>query len=368
MTDASIDAVSTLGPGTLYDRVVSGEPVTLLDVRADADAAQWNLPDRVDVRAHPAADMPADGSLPGGPASGPVVVACAFGRTSRPIAADLDALSLDGGYRGWTEFVERDTIETGAATIRQYRRPATGCLSYAVVSDGEAVLIDPLESLVDTYLAAADRVVAAVDSHVHADHVSGVRSIASKTGATAMLPAGSLDRGVADRDRFAAVADGDRIAVGSTAIEAIHLPGHTTGMTAFRVGDVILTGDSLFLNGVARPDLESPENAERAARDLVASLTDRLFALSDVRIGPGHATPPTLYRDGPLVDSIATVRDRLGSVDEVDAAVERIVGSTPPTPANHETIVSVNLGEQALDHDRRAEIELGPNNCAASGT
>ncbi|AWB26844.1 MBL fold metallo-hydrolase [Halococcoides cellulosivorans] len=363
MTDSTPRSAATMDAATLYDRAVARDPVTLLDVRADADPEQWNLPEWVDVRATPADELPGDGSIPGGPPSGPLVVACALGKTSQSIAARLDALSLDGGYQGWAEYVDVARVETDAATIRQFRRPATGCLSYAVESEGETVLVDPLDSLVDSYLDTTSRIVAAVDTHVHADHVSGVRSIADATGATAMVPERALDRGIEDRERFTPVADGDRIPVGATAIEAIHVPGHTTGTTAFRVGDVILTGDSLFLDGVARPDLESPDDAERAAQDLVDSLTERLFALDDVRIAPGHAVPATLYREGPAVDGIDAVRDRLGSFSDRDAAVERIVGSTPPTPANHESIVAINLGV-SVDADH-ATIELGPNNCAS---
>jgi hypothetical protein len=141
-------------------------------------------------------------------------------------------------------------------------------------------------------------------------------------------------------------------------------------MTGFRVGSVMLSGDSLFLDGVARPDLEAgDEGAPALARQLHETSTETLADLpADTLLAPGHHAPDTEpSADGTYVAPLGTIREDLSVLAlETDAFVERLVNDIPPRPANYGEVIDVNLGRATVDADRAFTIELGPNNCAAS--
>ena len=111
-----------------------------------------------------------------------------------------------------------------------------------------------------------------LDTHVHADHVSGARELARRAGAVLHLSHPALARGVRYAAGVEGVGDGDALALGREAVHVVALPGHTTDMIGVRIGDeALIGGDSLFLDSVARPDLEAgDEGSAMAARQLTA--------------------------------------------------------------------------------------------------
>jgi glyoxylase-like metal-dependent hydrolase (beta-lactamase superfamily II) len=165
------------------------------------------------------------------------------------------------------------------------------------------------------------------------------------------------------------VRDGDRLTVGDVEIAVIETPGHTSGMTTYQVGDVLFTGDGLFTESVARPDLEDPEAARAAARTLYDSLQERVLSRpDDTVVAPAHFSDAATPSDdgtytAPLGDLVARM-DALRM--DRQSFVEFIVADMPPQPANYEDIIATNLGQQAPDDQEAFELELGPNNCAAS--
>ncbi|MFB6136962.1 MAG: MBL fold metallo-hydrolase [Halobacteriaceae archaeon] len=415
--DADAGAIT---PRELYQRLAAGERVTVLDVR-DRDAFErWHVegPSVAAVQ-HPYArflaaaardaigeafaaaglDAPGDGDPP-------VTVVCGRGEASGDVADRLDdagirAVNLAGGMDAWRDLAVTADLPSAATppdcAVVQVCRPATGCLGYVVVAGSEAAVVDPLAAQVDEYRRIADDHAAtlrwAVDTHVHADHVSGVRALAGNdeapggavsdgarvaddaTPPEAVLPAGARDRGLAYEVRT--VEDGDRLTLDggadeatATALRAVHAPGHTSELTAFRVGDVLLSADCLFLAGVGRPDLEA---ADAGARDLAATLhetlTERFADLpDDLLVAPGHVDRlDRADADGRYVATLGTLRERLPVFDlETDAFVERVLADPTPRPANYEAIVDVNLGRGSVDAETAADLELGPNNCAVS--
>jgi glyoxylase-like metal-dependent hydrolase (beta-lactamase superfamily II)/rhodanese-related sulfurtransferase len=372
------DDTPSLDPATLLRRLADGERVTLLDVRDRDEIDRWRI-DAPTLDAHhvPYVKFVAAG-VSGDPASllppeavEPVVVVCPRGEASAEVAGQLldagvDAYNLAGGMVGWARLLDSHRldvdIDAGDATVTQYHRPATGCVGYAVADGDETLVVDPLRAFADGYGA----VEYAVDTHLHADHVSGVRALAAD-GATGVLPAATVDRGIADADAFETVAPGDELVVGDTTVEAVALPGHTTGMTGFRVGDALLTGDSLFLDGVARPDLQEGADPRAQARDLYATLTERLAAFDDgMLIAPGHADPATAVGTaGPLTARLGDLRECLWALGVDEATfVERAVAAGAD-PANAERVVAVNAGRETVDAETAFDLELGPNNCAA---
>jgi len=379
-------------PEELATRLARGDPTTVLDVRDRDEFAAW----RVDGAAVTATQIPAirftQAEIRGTvdelaaefrDAPSPVVVVCAEGRSSAHVAgllseAGVPAENLETGMDGWARVYRARDLPVGDAdgdgdvTVLQYDRPSSGCLAYLVVAGDEAVVVDPLRAFADRYVADARErgaeVVAAVDTHVHADHVSGVRAVAERTDATPVLPAGAADRGLDFDARL--VADGETIGVGGAELVAVHAPGHTTEMTAFRLGDLLVAGDSLFLASVARPDLEDgDEGAPDAARRLHATLTERYGEFADdTLVAPAHYGPRTVPDEtGAYVAELGMLRERLGALSMDEAAfVSFVCSDMPPRPANYERIIETNLGRDSLTDEEAFEVELGPNNCAAT--
>jgi glyoxylase-like metal-dependent hydrolase (beta-lactamase superfamily II) len=375
--------VESVAPADLAAKLARGEPVRLLDVRNRDEFEAWRI-DGPSVTATlvpymkwlqaDATDSVAERAA-GIEGEGPVVAVCGRGEASAYVAglltqAGIDARNLADGTRGWARVYEARTVREDP-TVVQYRRPSSGCLGYMIASGGEAAVVDPLRAFTDRYPADADErgldIVAVLDTHVHADHVSGLRALSEAAGAPRYLPEPAVERGVAFD--VGTVADGMTVDVGGVAVEAVHLPGHTTGMFGFVAGDVLLSGDSLFLDGVARPDLQDGADPADLARELHATLTDRLARFDDATVlAPGHYDPGAAPAgDGTYTVALGTVRERLSVFGEsADAFVDRVTASEPPQPANADRIVAVNLGREGAERDEAFELELGPNNCAAA--
>ncbi len=382
MNETPDDPVATVTPKDLKARIDAGEDVFLLDVRAESDFAEW----RIDGSSVETVNYPYFELLDGVPDDlhdelpddERITVLCAKGGSSEMIAETLveagyDAEHLERGMKGWARVYEYRELDAGGdATVAQYRRPSSGCLAYLVVSGDEAAVIDPLRAFVDEYTRDAKLLGAdieyALDTHIHADHVSGIRELASETGATPVLPEAAAERGVEYDADYETVRDGDSLPVGTTRIDVLHTPGHTTGMTAYKVRDVLFTGDSLFTESVARPDLEDPEAARDAAGTLYESL-QRVRKLSDdTVVAPAHfSDAATPNDDGTYTADLGQLNERMAALSmDRGAFVEFIVSDMPARPANYEAIIATNLGRQAPDDETAFELELGPNNCAAS--
>lgn len=377
------DAIDSITPKALKERIDCGTPVFLLDARAEGDFAEWRIDgETVDIVNYPYFQL-LDG-IPDElheelPNDQQITVLCAKGGSSELVAEHIqedgyDVNHLEDGMNGWARIYEYTELDVDVnATIAQYRRPSSGCLAYLIVSDGEAAVIDPLRAFAHEYEQDARAMGAdihyALDTHIHADHISGIRAVAMNTGASAVLPEAAANRGVEYDLEFDTVADGDTLTVGDVAIEVIHTPGHTTGMTAYKVGDVLFTGDGLFTESVARPDLEDPAAAKHAASTLYESLTEKVLTLPDETIiAPAHfSDAATPQDDGTYTAKLGNLKASMAalSMDE-DDFVDFIVADMPPRPANYEEIIAANLGHQSPDDDEAFTLELGPNNCAAS--
>jgi glyoxylase-like metal-dependent hydrolase (beta-lactamase superfamily II) len=379
------EPVDELAPAELKARIDDGESVTILDARAESEFEEWHVDgESVDIANVPYfhfLDGVDDDLLADVPQGDPLVVLCAKGGASEYVAGLLaeegrDVVHLDEGMNGWASIYEAVEVERydGPGTVYQYQRPSSGCLGYMVVDGDEAAVVDPLRAFTDRYLEdAADHgadLTYAFDTHVHADHISGVRAL-DEEGVTGVIPEAAVDRGVTYADELDTAADGDTFDVGAATIETVFTPGHTSGMTSYLVGDSLLTtGDGLFIESVARPDLEEGDDgAPDAARQLYESLQERVLALDDdVLVGGAHFSDAAeAAADGTDTASIGELVDEMDalSMDE-DAFVDLVLADMPPRPANYEDIIATNLGQQEADDDEAFTLELGPNNCAAS--
>jgi len=239
--------------------------------------------------------------------------------------------------------------------LRQFLVPETACASYlfGCTTNGKLAVVDPHASLVEEYLAAAEQIgsplVALFETHVQADHVSGLPELAARTGATAYLPA---DAGVAFEHK--AVDDGDQVELGNTVLTAIATPGHAPAHHAYVVADLrrgeepwlVFSGDSLLIGDIGRPDLHVAGDAHGQARLLHSSLR-RLLELPDhVVLYPSHFGGSVCGRglSGNPVSSIGFERTHspLLALGDEEAFAAELLADLPPRPADQASIVAAN--------------------------
>jgi hydroxyacylglutathione hydrolase len=240
--------------------------------------------------------------------------------------------------------------------LRPFLNDASSCASYMFGCGTHARLavVDPHADLVDDYLAAAAAlgapIVAVFETHVQADHVSGLPGLIERTGATAYLPAGT---GV--EFEHLALVDGEVVELGNTLVTAIATPGHAPAHHAYAVADrrreteepwFVFSGDSLLIGDVGRPDLHVAGDARGQALLLHASLR-RLLELPDhVVLYPSHYAGSVCGRglSGNPVSSIGFERAHNPLLAIVDAEVfaDALVAEMPPAPVGQERIVAAN--------------------------
>jgi glyoxylase-like metal-dependent hydrolase (beta-lactamase superfamily II)/rhodanese-related sulfurtransferase len=342
---ASLPNVPEITADELRRELEAGRAVTVLDVRRTADWSEWSVPGS--ANSNGLAGVAAYHATPGSR----VITVCGRGNSSRRAAQELiargvNAASLKGGMRSWSlawNAADVPGVADGVAIV-QVRRTGKGCLSYLIVAGGAAAVIDPSVEA-EVYVALARTrgatITAVLDTHVHAEQ---------------------------QRVKFPVKQLGDsaRVLLGGAAIVALRTPGHTFESTCYAVGGAVLTGDTLFLDSVGRPDLKAgteDETRERA-RLLHASLA-RLAALPGTTIIlPGHTSKPVAFDGTALSASLDTVRHQARALLELGEAafVDEVVSRIPKTPPNHEEIVRLNeAGAWPADP---SELEAGANRCA----
>jgi hydroxyacylglutathione hydrolase len=240
--------------------------------------------------------------------------------------------------------------------FRQITHDDLGCASYLVGdhSAGTAAVIDPRFEI-DDYLELARYLSVSIDhvleTHNHADHVSGHGRLAAATGAT--IHVHGLANAEYEHEPFD---DGFELQLGSLTVRALHAPGHRPEHTAFALIDssrgeepwAVLTGDSLFVGDVARPDLAI--DRDEGARGIFHSLHERLLSLPpETEVWPGHLGGSLCGGPGMDMKISSTIgferrhNPLLGGLDE-DGFVESTLAGLGPQPPNFQAIVDLNRG------------------------
>jgi hydroxyacylglutathione hydrolase len=240
--------------------------------------------------------------------------------------------------------------------FRQLTHDDLGCASYLIGDDeaGIAAVVDPRFEI-DEYLGLARymsvRIEHILETHNHADHVSGHGRLAAATGATI-----HIHRDAAPDFEHEPFDDGWELELGSLVVHAIHTPGHRPEHTAFALVDrargdepwAVLTGDTLFVNDVARPDL-AIDKAE-GARGIFRSLNDKLFKLPpETEVWPGHLGGSLCGGPGMDLKVSSTIgyerrHNELFAESDEERFVERAISKLPPQPPNFKAIVDINRG------------------------
>jgi hydroxyacylglutathione hydrolase len=248
--------------------------------------------------------------------------------------------------------------------FRQLLNDHSGCASYLLgcKSQRRFAVVDPHVDLVEDYVALAASqdipIVAVVETHVQADHVSGLPELVRRTGATAYLPEGA---GV-DFEHHA-LADGEVVPLGNTELRAVATPGHAPAHHAYLVTDharspepwLVLTGDSLLVGDAGRPDLHAhgSRTAEEMGRTLYRSLTERLLALpDDLVLYPAHYGGSVCGRglSSTPVSTLGYERRHNAALQagDEDDFVRALLENLPPAPPRQAAIVAANRSGRSL--------------------
>ncbi len=240
--------------------------------------------------------------------------------------------------------------------LRPFLFEETACASYlfGCLTERKLAVVDPHEGLVDRYLAEAERVgapIAAIfETHVQADHVSGLPALVEATGATAYLPTGAPVEFAHE-----ALADGAVVPLGNTHVRALATPGHAPAHHAYIVSDLrrgtdeawfVFTGDSLLIGDVGRLDLHAGGDPLPLARQLYASL-GRLLELPDgVAVYPSHYGGSVCGRalSGNPFSTIEFERryNRALSAADPESFAHSVFVDVPPPPADQGAIIAAN--------------------------
>lgn len=369
-------------PEQLYQDIAEDRVPFVLDVRNQNEYEAWRIEGArpLEMRNVPIWEAVEDvegiaQSIPDG-----TVVVCAHGNGSDLLIEMLteqgrDVRNLAGGTAAWARLMVTLPLPNLPEPLVgwQIQRPAKACLSYVIGVPGHGcVVVDPARFLDDYVNLAAEHdmtISNVIDTHVHADHVSGGPRLAEHTGATYHLPI--EDTGGPTPFPNEPLVDGALLDLGAASLEvfAIKMPGHTPGTTCIHIpGHVLLTGDTVFVRGVGRPDLTG--KAEHLAEELFHTVHDRLQPLDPATLVlPAHwSNTAEIGADGLVSTTLATVfESALMAEEDMAEFVAEIISSLPAAPAIYDTIRLVNSGQAATD-DEIEMMEIGKNQCAASTT
>jgi len=363
----------------IAEKVLFGE-LFILDVRNEVDYVDWKIEGKqVSSINKPYFDLleGVESILEELPKEKDILVVCAKEGSSKFVAEQLieaglkNVYYLAGGMKAWSEYVK--PIKVGdlkdGGSVYQFNRLGKGCLSYMVISNGEAVVIDSIRTI-EAYEEFAKEQSAMItnvmDTHLHADHISGGRKLAQKVKGTYWLPPKDAEEVVFS---YEPLVEGIVIQVGGTkiAIETIYSPGHTIGSTSFIVDDVyLLSGDILFVDSIGRPDLAG--KAEDWVSDLRNTLYKRYKTLSqDLIVLPAH------YSKVSELDEQGRVRAKLKDLFKRNAGLniedelefrKTVTENLPPQPNAYQDIRQTNMGKINPSVEEEREMEIGPNRCA----
>jgi glyoxylase-like metal-dependent hydrolase (beta-lactamase superfamily II)/rhodanese-related sulfurtransferase len=362
------DLISSITTYELLPLLDTEDCPYLLDVRDVDEVADWQIPgvhniplDQLEKRID---EVPRD--------ERPVVI-CAVGTRARQgaeilarhgLASDV----LEGGMGAWASTYDLVEGEFGGATVVQLRRRGKGCLSYVIGAGANCVVIDPSLEL-EQYLSVATEhhwtITHVLDTHLHADHLSGARNLVGVSGARLWLnPSDDFTF------EFEPLSDGRNVSLApgvELTVSAVSVPGHTEGSTMYLLGhSAVFTGDTVFLESVGRPDLA--DQAEAFAHSLYRSVHERVLPLGDeIMVFPAHYGAVVEVRANRFVARpLGELRLTLPALALGESEfVAWALANVKDRPPNYQHIVLINAGRETVSNES-AQLELGPNRCAVA--
>ena len=387
-------------PQQVWERLLRSEPMFILDVRNRDEFERWrvegphpvptfNIPyfELLDLEGEEGQEDVTAAVMRGVQAQlmeqlpdRPILAVCAEGNTSNYVAEglrrlDFDAVNMEGGMEAWGNYYAwRPVVETERFSLFQMVRPARGCLSHVLVSEHRAAVFDPgrhIEHYHELAAAVGARIERVLDTHLHADHLSGGPALGQGDHIPyhlhpydAIHPMDMLPARIAYRPLEA----DQTFRVGSAEVKVLHFPGHTLGMVAFLIEDrYLLSGDSLFLESIARPDLGG--KAEAWAPLLYASLMRMAQLPAGTVVLPAHFSDIATADDqGVFHATLGDLKHRnpglLKLAEGEKAFCDYILANLPEFPEAYVEIKRANAGLASPDERAAQELELGKNICA----
>lgn len=369
MTEAGV-----ISAEELKKRLDANQVDFLFDLRNENEFKSWRIEGRTEFQALniPQEEFVGEEErhLAKFPKGKEVVAVCAHGDSSKYAAGllkgfGISVVSLQGGMDIWSGFYETHKLANDPS-IYQIFRVARGCLAYLIVSQGMAVVIDAarhvdrIENLAASQNVRINRV---FDTHLHADHISGGRELAEKSGAAYSLHPADADGA---RYPYIPVTDHQSFTFGASTINVIHSPGHTPGSTSFLLNKrYLFTGDTIMKTGIGRPDLGGK------AREWAALLYDTLFrrfkGLDDeIIVLPSHAASVREQdAGGTIMTTMGRARKELDlyQIRDEAAFIQHIEANLLENPERYQDIRKVNLGTALFDEAGQKELEIGKNVC-----
>ena len=302
-----------------------------------------------------------------------IITVCNAGVTSQNASMLLESMGystlvLEKGMMGWNTLHQPvDVINENDLLLKQVIRVGKGCLSYAICSRSakECFIVDPSQ-FVEEYANIAKenglKIKGILETHAHADHLSGARLLAEMAKASYYVSGRDLKAktGFIDMDKL------EELKIGRNKIKIIKTPGHTDGSVCFVVNNqAILTGDTLFLEGVGRPDLgRNKEDVKKGAKVLFNTLTQIKNLDKNLVVLPAHFTN---YDKAPVCEKLGNLlKDNISlNINSENEFANYITNNLPMTPPNYEQIKNINTSFMQLPRQMAEQLEFGPNRCAS---
>ena len=363
--------IKTINSSTLTKWLEEKQKITILDIRPLSERNEWFIPNSIHVDVYDKLksgneksldDLQIDKQIP-------IITLCAGGKLSLFATEILsskgfDAYSLEGGMKDWNYAFDTTSINFGTFKVIQVRRLAKGCLSYIIGSEKRAIVLDAsLEPTIYKKIAEKEgwKIEFVSDTHIHADYVSRTKDLANFTGAKHLMNSQAMVS-----YSFIPLANNQILNFGKLKIKVIHTAGHTWESTTFLINDqILLTGDTLFTDGIGRPDLKA--NNEEVKKKSIA-LFDSLKLIAsfadNTLILPAHISQPIEFGQPFIHEKLGQLKKNIPTLSfELDQFVESILLKLPPSPPNYLTIAEINKSGNIADFIV-ADLEVGANRCA----
>lgn len=364
-------SAKTINAQQLSKWLEDGKEISILDIRPLSEREEWLIPNNIHINAY---DELKSGKIE--PLlnlsinkANPVIAFCGRGALSVFASEVLsnqgfEAYSLEGGMKAWNYAYDTASIEFENFKIIQIRRVAKGCLSYLIGSTGKAIVIDAsLDPSIYISIAKTEGwdIIFVTDTHIHADYVSRSRDLTAHTEASHLM-----NDAAEILYPFVPLVNNDFITIGEIAIKIVHTPGHTWESTSFLIENkVLFSGDTLFTDGIGRPDLKADEaESIKKASALYDSLQLIKFYSDNLLIMPAHLSQPVEIGQPIIFEELGTLKKTLAALTyNRETFIGIILSNLPPSPPNYITISQINksgyIGEFIV-----ADLEAGANRCA----
>ncbi len=392
-------------PTELKKKMDNGDDFLILDVRTKQEHDMWSMSyDKYqDSTLIPIDTLMLTESLKKLPKDKEIIAFCAHGQRSSFAATALSSLgykvrTVEGGLAEWSNVYDVVTVKINESIplkIWQIRRISKGCMSYVIAStkDKTAVVLDPtcgVDSVIDNLIVEHQfKIQRVIDTHIHADHLSGSIVIADKYNAE--LNISSIEQySIEDvpeeyLSKIIRISNDDKIIVGDEIfLTAIHTPGHTDGSMSFALSidsaseenllnsntdtkilnhpHFLFPGDTIFVNGVGRPDLHN--KAQEYTLKLYQTYQDKIFCLpNNTIVLPSHYSE-SFDHNKPIFTTLQTIKQKLNSITQSqNSFTDYIVSHIPPQPMNYDRIVKLNKNLTSCEKVYYKDLEAGPNSC-----